>query len=204
MLNDTKILIFDLGGVVLSRGLWFFREYLVKEYGVTDKETRGVIIHKYYKAYFSGKLSEEDFWKGVLSDLHIVADWKKLKETLLNFYEPNEGMFDLISSLREIGYKTYLLSDQTNDWWPVLNAKHNISDHFDQTFISSEIGVHKPEKALYHYVLNEIKCAPEQVLLIDDLQGNLSPAEKIGMRTLLYTNTQDLKTFLSLNIVDLE
>lgn len=62
MTKNIEAVVFDLGGVILSRGLWLFREYLVKNYRVTDKETRDVIIKKYYKSYFSGKLLEEDFW----------------------------------------------------------------------------------------------------------------------------------------------
>lgn len=33
--KQIKAIIFDLGGVVLSRGLWLFREYLVEKFGVT-------------------------------------------------------------------------------------------------------------------------------------------------------------------------
>jgi len=93
-----KTIIFDLGGVVLNRGIWLFREYLVQNYNVSNEQTIDVFIKKYYKPYSSGKISEEEFWVGSLDDLQIKADWKDLRNKLLNFFEPNEGMFELIDT----------------------------------------------------------------------------------------------------------
>lgn len=195
-MKKITAIIFDLGGVVLSRGLWSFRAYLVEKYGVTDEQTRDIFIKKYYKPYFSGKLSEGDFWIGVLHDLNIQADWKKLKEILLDFYTPNEGMFELLNKLKATGYKTYLLSDQTNDWWPLLDKRYNIFSYFDKVFISSEVGLHKPEKAFYEFVLNDTKLSPSETLFVDDLQENLDPAHEIGMNVLLFNDAEKFKTEL--------
>jgi putative hydrolase of the HAD superfamily len=189
-MKNIKAVIFDLGGVVLSRGLWSFRAYLVETYGVTDEATRDIFIKKYYKPYFSGQLSEEDFWAGVLRDLHIQGDWRELKKILLDLYIPNEGMFELLKRVKAAGYRTYLLSDQTNDWWPTLNERYDISEYFDKVFISSEVGLHKPEKAFYEFVLKDINLSPEETLFVDDLQENLAPAEDLGMNVLLFTSAE--------------
>lgn len=194
-------IIFDLGGVVLNRGIWLFREWMVKTYDVTDEDTINIFIKKYYKPYFSGKISEEEFWTNSLNDLSINADWKLLRDKLLNFFEPNEGMFDLIDSLRNSGYKTALLSDQTNEWWPVLNNKYSITSHFDKCIISSEVGYHKPQPEIYQLSLDELKSQPEKSIFIDDLEHNLTPANQIGMKTILYQDTSQLKKELAtLNI----
>jgi len=193
MKKQLEAIIFDLGGVVLSRGLWLFREYLVKNYSVTNEETLNIFIKKYYKPYFSGILSEEKFWLGILEDLKISANWKELKKILLDFYFPQKGVFELIEKLRKNGYKTYLLSDQTNDWWPILDQRYGISNYFDKVFISSEVGFNKPEKEFYEFVLKDTKIKPDEILFIDDLKENLGPAEELGMNTLFYLNTPMLK-----------
>ncbi len=186
-------IIFDLGGVVLNRGIWFFREWLVETYGVTNEDTINIFIKKYYKQYFSGKISEEEFWKNSLSDLSIDAEWKKLRSKLLSFFKPNKGMFELIDFLRNSGYKIALLSDQTNEWWLVLDNQHSISSHFEKCIISSEVGFHKPQPEIYNLTLNKLKSQPETSLFIDDLEQNLTPANKIGMKTILYQDTSQLK-----------
>ncbi|PIR04634.1 MAG: hypothetical protein COV57_03375 [Candidatus Liptonbacteria bacterium CG11_big_fil_rev_8_21_14_0_20_35_14] len=113
--------IFDLGGVVLSRGLWDFRAYLEKTYSLSEKKVFDVFINKYYKPYFSGELSEIDFWEHIKKDLNINEDYKVLKNELLGFFILNEDVVGLINKLRKKGYKTCLLSDQTKDWWPILD-----------------------------------------------------------------------------------
>jgi putative hydrolase of the HAD superfamily len=191
-MKEIKAIIFDLGGVMLSRGLWLFREYLVNNYGVTDEQTVEVFIRKYYKQYFLGNMTEQDFWNSSLSDLGIDEDYRELKRILLNFYTPNIEMFNLVEKLSQQGYKLYLLSDQTNDWWPELNGKYEISSYFDKSFISSEVKLHKPEREFYLYVLNSINLSASETLFIDDLESNLVPAEELGMNTVLYTDTEDL------------
>lgn len=187
-----KTLIFDLGGVVLNRGLWLFRKYLIKTYSVTDEQTINILIKKYYGNYFSGKMTEENYWNYSLKDLGITADWKKLKLQLLNYYKPNDGMFDLLDTIRIKGYKCILLSDQTKDWWFELNKKWHIESHFDECIISAIIGINKPDEQIYQIALEKSKTLAKDALFIDDLEDNLVPARKLGLKTILFRNTNQL------------
>ena len=110
-------------------------------------------------------------------------------------------MFALINSLRESHYKTALLSDQTNEWWPFLNQKYAISSYFDECIISSEVGHHKPEPEIYHIALQKLHSQPHASVFIDDLTHNLTPADDIGISTILYIDTTQLrKELITLNI----
>ena len=193
LLIVIKTIIFDLGGVVLSRGFWIFREYLVKKYGVTIEQTLEVFIKKYYNLYFSGKISENEFWNKSLEELNINVGWKSLKNKLLNFYTLNEEMFRLIDSLRKKGYKVILLSDQTKEWWSRLNKKYSIDSHFDYYILSYEIGVNKPNPEIYKLALVKSGSKAKNSLFIDDLEQNLVPANKLGIRTILFRDCESLK-----------
>uniref|UniRef100_A0A0N4Z8F0 Acyl-CoA dehydrogenase family member 11 n=1 Tax=Parastrongyloides trichosuri TaxID=131310 RepID=A0A0N4Z8F0_PARTI len=81
---------------------------------------------------------------------------------------------------------------------------------FDYVFESCKLGMRKPEKNIYEYVLKAIKLKGEEVLFIDDLGKNLKCAkESFGMNTIKcvditetilkmeeYFNV-DLKTYIS-------
>ena len=185
-----KGIIFDLGGVILNRGLWLFREYLVNTYNISNEETINIFIKKNYKPYFSGKISEQEFWESALKDLNIKDEWIGLKNILLNFYETKNEMIDLLKKLKKMNYTLTLLSDQTNEWWDYLNSKYHIKNYFDYCFISSEIGLHKPEPEIYNYCLSKIKFKPDECIFIDDLERNLIPAKKIGINTIHYKNSE--------------
>ncbi len=187
-----KTIIFDLGGVVLNRGLWLFREYLVNNYDVSDEDTINVLIKKYYKPYFSGQITEKEFWEKSLIDLKINANWKDLREKLLNFFQPNPGMFEILKKLRNNKYKLVLLSDQTNEWWPVLNKKFKIETYFNYCIVSAIVGINKPDKRIYELALKRSRSSAENSLFIDDLEDNLKPAEELGMKNILFKDVEQL------------
>lgn len=197
MAEKIKTILFDLGGVYLNRGIWIFREdYLIKHFDVTNQQVIDVMIKKYYKPYFSGKMSEEEFWKKSLSELNIKADWKDLRKKLLDSFEPQKGMPELVKKLRGT-YKIGLLSDQTREWWPYLNDKYKISDNFDFTIISYKTGFHKPQTEIYEVAIKKSGCKPNEILFIDDLEHNLEPAKNLGMKTLLFENPTQIKKELN-------
>ena len=188
-----KTVIFDLGGVVLSRGLWLFRKYLVENFGVTDNETISVMIKKYYKPFFSGKMNEEEYWKKCLGELNVKHDWKELRKILLGFYEPQRDLLELVTLLRKRGYVTGLLSDQTKEWWSELNSKYALEQHFDFCIISAEAGFSKPDERIYELVLDKSGSSSGKCVFIDDLEQNLEPARKLGMKTILFRSAKQLK-----------
>lgn len=193
MVKITKVILFDLGGVYLNRGIWKFREdYIVKNFDVTNEQVINIMIKKYYKPYFSGKMSEEEFWKKSLSDLSIKVNWKELSKKLLDSFDVQNGMPELIKKLKNT-YKVGLLSDQTKEWWPYLDKKYKISENFDFVIISYKTGFHKPEKEIYELSIKEAGCKPEEILFIDDLEHNLEPARKLGIKTILFKNPIQIK-----------
>ncbi len=190
-----ETVIFDLGGVVLNRGLWCFWDYMKKEYGISN-ETSTKFFLSSYKDYFSGKISEEDFWKTYLKGVDLDEDWKKLRNEMLNLFKPNKGMPELLSSLKEKGYNLILLSDQTKEWWPFLNTKYDVSSYFDHCVVSYEVGVNKPDPEIYRVALKNTSSAPADCVFVDDLEKNLPPAEELGMKTILFTDVENLKNKL--------
>jgi len=180
-----------LGGVYLNRGIWLFWDYLDRELGIPVEKGKTAFL-SYYKEYFSGKIQEEDFWNKFLGNIDLKTDWKELRIKLLDLFAPNEGVAHLYSQLRTRGYKLVLLSDQTNEWWPYLDSKYNISGSFDHLIISSKVGINKPDPEIYKYALKISDSLAEESIFIDDLENNLIPAKDLGIETILYTNPENL------------
>lgn len=196
-----KTIISDLGGVFLNRGIWKFWSYLEAKFEIESEKAKNSFL-RYYKPYFSGEISEEDFWTKFLSDIELKEDWLGLRAMLLDFFEPNEGMPELYKELREDGKKLVLLSDQTKEWWPFLNNKFEIESYFDSTIVSALVGVNKPNPKIYQIAIEASGFKPEECLFIDDLEHNLEPAEKIGMKTILFKDSAQLKKqFIDMGII---
>jgi putative hydrolase of the HAD superfamily len=192
-----KTIIFDLGGVVLNRGIWIFEEYFSKKFNLPLEKIFQIMIKTHYKDYFSGKITEEEYWKNCLENLNIKTDWKKLRKKLINSFDTQKKVIKIIQNLKQKGYEIGLLSDQTKEWWPELNKKYNLSKNFDFIIISALEKISKPDPKIYLLTLSKTKSKPEECIYIDDLEHNLLPAKKLGMQTILFENPEQLKKELT-------
>jgi len=64
-----------------------------------------------------------------------------------------------------------------------------VRDQFERIFdIEAMSFIPKPNPDPYRLVLDYLKLPPKDILLIDDMERNLKPAQEMGMRTILIGN----------------
>jgi putative hydrolase of the HAD superfamily len=56
--------------------------------------------------------------------------------------------------------------------------------HFDVIVESSQVGLRKPDPAIYELVCDKLGVAPDEAVFLDDLGVNLKPARALGMTTI--------------------
>jgi putative hydrolase of the HAD superfamily len=96
-------------------------------------------------------------------------------------------------------YRTFLLSN-TNEMHEEIYAGKllattgfKMADLFEKIYYSHEVGLAKPDPAIFQKVLNENGLIPEQTLYIDDLEKNIHAAERLGLHCFLFPQNGDLK-----------
>jgi putative hydrolase of the HAD superfamily len=62
---------------------------------------------------------------------------------------------------------------------------------FDSVILSSDVGLTKPDVAIYARCLRELGVLPEHALFVDDLPENVAGAERAGMAGLLHREWDD-------------
>jgi len=67
---------------------------------------------------------------------------------------------------------------------------------FEHVFTSHEIGHRKPQPAAFEHVLRTIAVPAPQVLLFDDLPGNIEAARALGLQAVLVRSPADVRTGL--------
>jgi epoxide hydrolase-like predicted phosphatase len=87
------------------------------------------------------------------------------------------SMIDVVRTVRAAGVRTGLLSnswglDYQRDGWDAL---------FDAVVISGEVGLRKPDPAIYALASERLGLPPEQIVFIDDLRPNVQAAVAAGM-----------------------
>jgi putative hydrolase of the HAD superfamily len=87
------------------------------------------------------------------------------------------SMLDVLRAARAAGLRTGLLSnswglDYERDGWDTL---------FDAVVISGEVGLRKPDPAIYALAAQRMELPPEQIVFVDDLRPNVRAAVAVGM-----------------------
>ena len=111
---------------------------------------------------------------------------------------------DFALTLRPAGLTTVCVTNNVKefgDGWRNLIPTDKIFDHIVD---SCEVGVRKPDAGIYQIALEKAGVPAEQVLFLDDFEGNLVAAKALGIDGLLVTPDEektiaDLKQALNIS-----
>ncbi len=135
-----------------------------------------------------GELTTEDFDELLLALLlrggHQIATQGSLLAGLFAGLAPAGGVWELVAAARAAGVRTALLS---NSWGTDLYPRHLLDEHFDVTVISGEVGLRKPDPAIYHLAAERLGVQPARCAFVDDLPANVEVARRLGMFGVVHT-----------------
>lgn len=177
----TSALIFDFGGV-LTNPVWeSFAAFCTEE--ELDPESVRKLFREDPEALAdlrrleTGELEEAEFERLFAARLGL-ADSEGLIERLFKGMVPLEPMLDAVRKARAAGLRTGLLS---NSWSVSHYDRELLGELFDDSVISGEVGMHKPQPEIYLLAAERLGVDPSDCAFIDDLQENCAGAEAVGM-----------------------
>jgi len=135
-----------------------------------------------------GRVTHEEWLREVTRRLpgEAVLEW-------LSYHgELNSDLIALLAAARQVGVHVYFLTNATSRIWEDL-AYHGIRDFADGVYCSVDIGLAKPDPALYREVLRGISVPPERVLYIEDTPSWSDAGRQIGMVSHTYSRIPSLK-----------
>jgi epoxide hydrolase-like predicted phosphatase len=130
----------------------------------------------------TGALDPAAFEQGVAGLLGVAA--AGLITRLMSGVRIEQRMVEAVRAARRAGVATGLVS---NSWGPGGYPRELLAELFDGVVISGEVGVRKPATQIYRLGAASLGLAPERCVFVDDLRGNLRPAEALGMAVVHHT-----------------
>jgi glucose-1-phosphatase len=191
-MRGIRNIIFDLGGVILNLDNQRTTDAFV---ALGLKNIKDYFGHghaaSFFKDYEIGRITDRQFIDAIreatglqVSDQAIIDSWNAL---LLDF--PPER----IRLLEHLGktYRLFLFSNTNALHLAALRLIYTrtfgsgaLEDHFEKTYYSHLLGMRKPDKAAYEYILRENGLDPGQTLFVDDAIINVEGAEQAGLKGL--------------------
>jgi HAD superfamily hydrolase (TIGR01662 family) len=112
----------------------------------------------------------------------------KLKEARRNFFCLFDDVEQTMNSLL-IQYDLGIIANQSVDILKILEES-KINRFFKVIVISSEVKVRKPDPEIFRLAMNLANTSPEHCIMVGDrLDTDISPANKLGMKTIRTTNS---------------
>lgn len=181
--NFTKAIIFDMGGVLLD---WETPlNAFIKNVGLTrDRWEMAFAKHRPEAAL--GKMSADEYFQTGLKELGLLHHWQQARAVAPGQFIKIEETFTLIEELSgkyKLGILTNAFKGVNKEWDKLHPHRH----HFDVIIDSSEVGLAKPDKRIYQLILNQLKVLAPESLFVDDLEENIVAAQKLGMKTVHFT-----------------
>ena len=103
---------------------------------------------------------------------------------------------DILQNLKQKGFPLYGLSNWSAETFPRARQKYSFFDLFDDILLSGDVGLIKPDQAIFNLFLSKIGYSAPECLLIDDSQLNIDAAQKLGFRTIHFITSEELHTDL--------
>ena len=185
---EISTILWDVGGVLLTNG-W-------------DHLERAAVLRKF-------ELDSDAF-----EQRHELANdpWEKGlitgEEYLLRtvFYEPRPFMpADFLQAMKERSVllphtamrilqdlaaseeiELAILNNEARELNDYRIEHFELGRYFDSFFSSCYLGLRKPDPKIFHLALDVLQRDPEEVVFIDDRQGNCDAAEALGIHAVRY------------------
>jgi putative hydrolase of the HAD superfamily len=98
----------------------------------------------------------------------------------------HEPIIERVRTLRDDGYKLGLITNNVREGSATWRAMLPVDELFDVVVDSSEVGMRKPNPAIYHHALEALGgVPPEQAVFLDDSPGNVEGAKRAGLHAIL-------------------
>ncbi len=191
-MRKIDTIIFDLGGVLIdvkSDKEWLEEDLLPIFH---HDKFEHLFTNNFFKHFETGKVSAQDFIQKLKS---IALDRNCTSETILMHWNgllkeiPKERI-DLLKRLKE-KYKLLLISNTDELHLQAVRkyisekfGKETLEDYFHHCYYSFKIGLRKPHKEIYEWVIQKEQLQVSSCLYLDDKSANLVEPSKLGMPTL--------------------
>jgi len=191
--REVDVVIFDLGGVIMANGgpRDFTRRYPDHDPAVVAEIVMGPhhldTDHQWHRVE-RGEITFAEcraITKEKMDAAGIVASAPAEQPTsgstpAFNF-QLNKDMVAFIHDLKSAGIPIGILTNNVKEfrewWWPLMD----FAAIFDTIVDSHEVGMRKPNPAIYQLTMDRLGATATRTAFLDDLEANVEAANALGM-----------------------
>ncbi len=194
MTNSIQAIIFDFGGVLIE---WDPRN-LYRQCFQTPEQMEQFLTDVNFSQWNLEFDRGRPFAEGIAdlsaqfpqhaSSIQLMGT--RWEETL---GDSIRGTVDILRELQQAGYPLYALSNWSAETFPIARRKFDFFDAFREIVLSGAVGMIKPERGIFEFLLQKTGRPAHECLFIDDAQANIEQARAMGFQTIHFQSPEQLK-----------
>lgn len=170
-------------------------------YSISDKqfsagELESIFDLPEYKKFSVGAISEKDLISLFLEKTNLQLSIEEYIEIFKKGIEPIEGMKEILEKLYGKFHLATLINEGS-EWASYKLDYSGFRKFFEINIISGDLGLAKPDPEFYKKSLEIIGANPEECIFIDDRKENCDASTKLGMKSIVFQNAEQLKKELT-------
>jgi putative hydrolase of the HAD superfamily len=191
-LAEVEALLFDLGGVVFKID---FNRMFARWAAYAGEEPETIRVRfsfdTFYDRHERGEIHASEYFVSLRSSLRInLSDAQFTDGWTAIYLEEIPGVARLLRSLKDqIPLYAFTNSNPTHmALW--ANRYSETLKSFRRVFVSSDLGMRKPEPEAFAAIAKAIGISPDRILFFDDTKANIDGAMAVGMRAVHVNSTE--------------
>jgi len=186
---DIRNVVFDVGNVLVR----WSPEAIVKQAMPSEADPAALgaklFSHPIWRELNRGETTAIEMQGKFSNEFGYSAEqMTALFRAVLETQSPVPGMFDMLKRARKAGYKVYALTDNVNEIVAYLKVQYDFWTDFHGAIVSSEVGLTKPDQAIFERLLSEFGLDAERTIFTDDMPHNVEAAQNAGLHAFVFTD----------------
>lgn len=191
-----KAVIFDLGNVLVNYdGVDTFTA--VSQLASISLDEIYGHYQQHEHTFGTGQLSGLAYYQKLDEAFGLSASYDRFAAAFCRNQQRNETALAFARELQGRANVTVGIISNTNgvhaSW---LHTNLPELEQFDSVILSNEVGLLKPDPAIYELALNQLGISAEQALFVDDLAENVAGGTAVGLTGYLHKDWPDTRRFI--------
>ena len=148
-------------------------------------------------AYDIGQFDGPAYWAGIAGLLGKETSSRVdelIDLDIRSWMQLNEDMMPWVQAVRAAGLRTAILSNMPFEHRNWMVDKSGWLSQFDSATFSCDLGIGKPDAAIYEHCLNVVGTPAQHTVFLDDREENIHGAKRLGLHALHFTTPAETLT----------
>lgn len=189
-----RFIFFDLGKVLINFDLDQMMGQVAEVAGVgVDEVAAALFDDRLHERFELGELTIDQYHQGFCERIGRQPDLGRLHRAATEFFELNTRILPVVSALQQTRMPLGILSNTCVSHWEYCQRRYAfLRECFRVPLPSFDVGLLKPDRAIYDMAAERAGVAPDEVFFTDDILENVEGARAAGWNAVQFTGARQL------------